>query len=88
MSVLHYTNSKESKAIDQKLGVGVLTKFASLWLVPVVPENTPEVAPIPGLERFFYDNVLPICFEIPMRRHFDYGDAHSYAVRCFSLQIF
>lgn len=67
--------------MDQKLGLAVLTNFASLWLEPVVPEAQPKATPIPGLERFFYDQVLPICFEIPMRKHFDYSDAHSYAVR-------
>lgn len=80
MSVLHYT-TKDSKALDQKLGVSVLNNFALLWLEPVVPEAQPKATPIAGLERFFYDSVLPICFEIPMRKHFDYSDAHSYAVR-------
>lgn len=80
MSVLHYTSAKESKPLDQKLGIMVLTKFALLWLQPSAGQSHAEVEPIPGIERFFYDSVLPICFDIPLRKHFDYSDAHSYAV--------
>ncbi|GAA5912917.1 Ran GTPase-binding protein LOS1 [Sporobolomyces salmoneus] len=84
-SITHYI-STNSLAPDQRYGFGVLVKLVSIWvdpnpLPPPNPKTGPVVpSPVPGFERFIYENVIGICFEIPLKREFDYADAQSYTV--------
>ncbi|GAA5992257.1 hypothetical protein JCM5350_006326 [Sporobolomyces pararoseus] len=82
-SITHYI-STNSLAQDQRYGFGVLVKLVSIWVDPFpVPTNskTPIVpSPVPGFERFIYENVIGICFEIPLKPEFDFSDAQSYQV--------
>ncbi|GAA6024202.1 hypothetical protein JCM11491_001283 [Sporobolomyces phaffii] len=82
-SITHYI-SNNALAQDQRFGFGVLVKLVSLWVDPFpVPANpkTPIVpSPVPGFERFIYENVVGICFEIPLKPEFDFSDAQSFQV--------
>lgn len=83
-SVVHYI-SNDSLAIDQKFGFLVLEKFLALWVVPTVPVVKPGVvaitsSPVPGFEQFLYNSVVGICFEIPLKKNFDFEDAQSFQV--------
>ena len=77
--------------MDQRYGFGVLCKLVMLWvdpfpLPPVTPKSPAVVpSPVPGFERFIYENVIGMCFEIPLKRSFDYSDAQSYQARSIHL---
>lgn len=89
-SMVHYTKIG-STASDQKAGFAVLTKVVAVWVPGKILSSGPNGSPlknglpspdlaIDGLQQFFYDNVVPLCFELPLRKDFDYSDAASYQV--------
>ena len=89
-SLVHYTKTG-SAASDQKAGFATLSKIVSIWVSGKVLTNGHNSSPakngptspdlsIPGIQQFFYDNVVPLCFELPLRKDFDYSDAASYQV--------
>lgn len=82
-SVTHYIGN-DSLPADQKAGFIVLNKLVSLWVtshpstIAITPLNaTPAVSPVPGFEQFLYSEAVKLCFEIPLRRDFDFNDAQS-----------
>ncbi|GAA5937886.1 Ran GTPase-binding protein LOS1 [Sporobolomyces koalae] len=82
-SIAHYI-STNSLAQDQRYGFGVLVKLVQLWVDPLPLPVNPKVpivpSPVPGFERFIYENVVGMCFEIPLRPEFDFSDAQSFQV--------
>ncbi|GJN94034.1 hypothetical protein Rhopal_007097-T1 [Rhodotorula paludigena] len=86
-SITHYI-STDSLAPDQRHGFGVLNKLLQLWVEPYRPPTAPPLAngtapppsPVPGFERFLYENAVKICFEVPLKPDFDYSDAQSFQV--------
>ncbi|CAJ0843123.1 8296_t:CDS:10 [Entrophospora sp. SA101] len=39
--------------------------------------RTLESQPLPGFERFMYEHILRVCFELPMKQSFDVADGQS-----------
>jgi exportin-T len=87
-SIVHYIGS-DSLLGDQRAGFIVINKLVSLWL-PSTPDcaqaGAPTIEPpVDGFEKFLYDNVVKLCFDIPLRKDFDLGgDAQSFQVGFFS----
>ncbi|CAJ0648464.1 6390_t:CDS:10 [Entrophospora sp. SA101] len=42
--------------------------------------RTLESQPLPGFERFMYEHILRVCFELPMKQSFDVADGQSSVV--------
>ncbi|GAA6017846.1 hypothetical protein JCM10207_003473 [Rhodosporidiobolus poonsookiae] len=86
-SIIHYI-STDSLAPDQRYGFMVLNKLVLLWVEPYRAPTAPPLAngtapppsPVPGFERFLYQEAVKLCFEVPMRVEFDYSDAQSVQV--------
>ncbi|GAA5960825.1 hypothetical protein JCM21900_002296 [Sporobolomyces salmonicolor] len=81
-SITHYI-ATDSLAADQRYGFGVLNKLIQIWVEPYSPSGNataPAPSPVPGFEQFLYQNVVKLCFEVPMRADFDYSDAQSFQV--------
>ncbi|KAK4053974.1 pre-tRNA nuclear export protein [Microbotryomycetes sp. JL221] len=83
-SIAHYV-ATDSTAPDQRLGLAVLNKLGSLWIEPLSPtangtstNGVTTPTPVPGFEQFLYTNAVKLCFELPLQRSFDFGDAQSY----------
>ncbi|GAA6052810.1 hypothetical protein JCM3770_006263 [Rhodotorula araucariae] len=81
-SITHYV-SHDALAPDQRYGFGVLNKFLQLWVEPAAAAAGAPAAPpspVPGFERFLYDEAVKVCFEVPLQAGFDYSDAQSFQV--------
>lgn len=84
-SITHYI-SHDALAPDQRYGFGVLNKLVALWLEPYRAPTAPPVvpapppSPVPGFERFLYEEAVKVCFEVPLQPDFDYSDAQSFQV--------
>ncbi|CAH1763261.1 1504_t:CDS:10 [Entrophospora sp. SA101] len=49
--------------------------------------RTLESQPLPGFERFMYEHILRVCFELPMKQSFDVADGQSSVVSEISNMI-
>jgi hypothetical protein len=83
-SLVHYISSG-SLAADQRAGFIVINKLVSIWL-PATADSAqagspPIEPPTEGFDRFVYDNVVKLCFDIPLRKDFDTADAEATRVR-------
>lgn len=84
-SIPHYI-ANDSLAPDQRFGFILLNKLLALWVDPFRAPTAPPLAiplplsPVPGFEQFLYSNVVKLCFEVPLKADFDYGDAQSFQV--------
>lgn len=87
-SITHYI-ANDSLAPDQRYGFGVLNKLLLIWVDQYRPPTAPPLAngtapppsPVPGFERFLYEQAVKLCFEVPLKADFDYSDAQSFQVR-------
>lgn len=84
-SITHYI-ANDSLPQDQRYGFGVLNKLLLLWVDPYPAAANgaaapPTPSPMPGFERFLYEQAVKLCFEIPLKPDFDYADAQSFQVR-------
>ena len=87
-SITHYI-ANDSLAPDQRYGFGVLNKLLLIWVDQYRPPTAPPLAngtapppsPVPGFERFLYEQAVKLCFEVPLKAEFDYSDAQSFQVR-------
>ncbi|KAG0654816.1 pre-tRNA nuclear export protein [Rhodotorula mucilaginosa] len=86
-SITHYI-ANDSLAPDQRYGFGVLNKLLLIWVDQYRPPTAPPLAngtapppsPVPGFERFLYEQAVKLCFEVPLKADFDYSDAQSFQV--------
>ena len=84
-SIPHYI-ANDSLAPDQRFGFILLNKLLAIWVDPFRAPTAPPLAiplplsPVPGFEQFLYSNVVKLCFEVPLKADFDYGDAQSFQV--------
>lgn len=45
------------------------------------------VSPVPGFEQFLYSQAVGLCFELPLKKDFDFTDAQSNQVRSTPLEV-
>lgn len=85
-SIPHYVGADSALPPDQRVGISVLNRLCTHWAEPVPGGKQPQqngkagpVTTVPGLHQYLYEKAVPLCFTIPSKTNFDWGDAASYS---------
>ncbi|KAK9766337.1 pre-tRNA nuclear export protein [Basidiobolus ranarum] len=76
-SILYYALDGEDIP-TQKIAIGILHKFVNIW--GGSNTNGANTKSLAGFEQFIYEHIVRVCFEVPAKRSFDFGDGQAVLV--------